>query len=249
MASLDTEVAKALAVLEDMFGRELQQSTRDVYAMELEAYPPAVVLESLRRCYRELKSFPTLSDILARMEDSRPGPEEAWMMLPKSEDDSVVWTEEMAEAYGLVRHEQDAVAARMAFKEKYTKLVAEARRARKPSHWTASLGFDKVQQEAVLKEAVSRRRLTAGQAAALLPNGIAEPTGKLLLIGQDVPVQSEKVVAQVRSIAKQILKDAPAIDRVAEELRQRDFREEEKRAHEERVKKQLEELKKKEGGA
>lgn len=113
---------------------------------------------------------PTPADILAQIaglagDDGRPGPEEAWALALRASDEAatVVWTEEVAQAWGIAKivHDGgDEVGARMAFKEAYTRLVGEAREARKAPQWSASLGLDKAQQGEAIKRA---------EAAGLLP--------------------------------------------------------------------------------
>lgn len=113
---------------------------------------------------------PVPADILGQIDgaaadDGRPGAEEAWAAVVRGSDESqtVVWTDEMARAWGVARSVLDAgdeVGARMAFKEAYSRMTAEARRERRPAAWTASLGFDLQQREAVIAQA---------SAAGLLP--------------------------------------------------------------------------------
>jgi len=58
----------------------------------------------------------------------------------------------------------------MAFKERYTALVSAARNLHRPVKWTASLGYDQTYREAVVREAVERKRLTQEQAFKLCPS-------------------------------------------------------------------------------
>jgi hypothetical protein len=66
--------------------------------------------------------------------------------------------------------EGDQVAARMAFKESYNRLIAEARNNSIPVEWFPSLGDDKYGREAVVKEAVRLGRISEVHAQKLLPN-------------------------------------------------------------------------------
>jgi hypothetical protein len=54
----------------------------------------------LGRCRREVKGVLTVSDVVSRIEDGRPGVEQAWSMLPITESQTAVWTDEMAAAFG-----------------------------------------------------------------------------------------------------------------------------------------------------
>lgn len=113
---------------------------------------------------------PNPADILAQIvgdldDDGRPGPEEAWALAQKAADEAatVVWTPEIAQAWGIARSVQnlgDDVGARMAFKEAYVRIVSEARSKREPLRWEASLGHDAAQRDEALQRA---------QSAGLLP--------------------------------------------------------------------------------
>lgn len=109
---------------------------------------------------------PLPADVIAQVEghasrDTRPGPEEAWSIAlqARDEDKTLVWTDEIAQAWGIageVRRLGDEVGARMAFKESYARLVAEARAAGKPAHWSATLGLNATERDQVLQQAHDR---------------------------------------------------------------------------------------------
>lgn len=167
---MSPELDKLLAsVWEICGGSPLSKGGKLLLASSLDAYPPEQVVEALNRCVRELRGKITIGEITARISDGRPGANEAWAELPHSEDASVVWTEEMSQAYGVSCGLDDRVAARMAFMETYTRLVSEARAAGKPPKWTYSPGFDESGREAALRKAVDLGRLTAGDARKLEP--------------------------------------------------------------------------------
>ena len=113
---------------------------------------------------------PKPADIIHQIEgaaenDGRPGAEEAWAACQPAADQSrtVVWTAEMAEAWGiawpLLHNHGDEVGARMAFKEAYTRLLADARKQRRPIAWSATLGHDEAMRADALREAVTIGRL------------------------------------------------------------------------------------------
>lgn len=163
---------QAIAVTCELTGTTLSEAAARMLAMDLKAYPIAQVLGALSRCRKEVKSRLTLADIVSRLDDGRPGPEEAWAMIPRSEDASVVWTEEMAQAYGSaipLLNEGDQVAARMAFVERYRAIVQKARDTGAPPKWTPSLGTDALGREAALMDAAEKGRLTAEHVSGLLP--------------------------------------------------------------------------------
>lgn len=165
---------QAIAVTAELTGTQLSDAAARVMAQDLARYPEAQVLGALTRCRRELRAHGlTIESVLTRLDDGRPGAEEAWAMIPRDEAQSVVWTEEMAQAWGVAApllEEGDQVAARMAFAETYRKLIQAARDAGAAVKWTPSLGFDPYGREAVLLDSARRGRLTAQHVAGLLPH-------------------------------------------------------------------------------
>jgi len=117
-------------------------------------------------------------DIINSMRpDGRPGADEAWAMIPMDEYASAVMTQEMAEALHIAQPLLDAgdkIAARMAFKEAYSRIVESNKSAGVKSSWFPSLGQDKSGQEAVLAEAIRLGRLSADHAIGLIaPDKVA----------------------------------------------------------------------------
>lgn len=179
---------QAIAVTAELTGTVMSEPAARIMAEDLARYPELQVLAALTRCRRELRGRLTIADVLTRIDDGRPGPEEAWAMMPTSEAQSVVWTAEMAEAYGaaypLIRDGEN-VQARMAFLERYRTLVRESRDAGKPVRWTASLGHDPQGREPVLLEAQAKGRLSADHVVGLLPHR-AEPSPHIAALLPDM---------------------------------------------------------------
>lgn len=170
-------VLKALAVTAELTNTALSTDAARVMADDLGRYPEFQVLGALQKCRRELKGRLTVADVVTRLNDGRPGPEEAWSMIPRGEEVTIVWTAEMAAASGAagpLLEEGDAIAARMAFLEAYRSRVAEARDAGVPIKWSASLGTDVRGREGPLLEAVQLGRISQDHAERLLP-GIPVP--------------------------------------------------------------------------
>jgi hypothetical protein len=178
------KLLEAVAVTAELCGRVFSEPAARVFMADLSAYPEPAVIKALARCRREVRGVLTVSDVVSRLDDGRPGPEEAWSMLPISEAQTVVWTEEMRLAFGvagsLIRR-GDMVAARMAFKEAYTRMVADARDKGKPVDWTASLGDDARSREGVLLEAVKLGRLELDRAREFAP-ALPAPDPKVMAL-------------------------------------------------------------------
>lgn len=176
MASI--EVIKAVAVTAELCGRVFSEAAAAVFVSDLEGFPEQAVIKALSRCRKEVKGVLTVSDVVTRMDDGRPGPEEAWAMMPLDERQSVVWTDEMAEAFAVALpmvEQGDKVAARMAFKEAYVKALARARDERKPVSWHPSLGWAVEGRDGALLDAVSKGRMSIEQAREHVP-GLGLPS-------------------------------------------------------------------------
>lgn len=164
------ELIKALAVTAELTGTELTRAAAEVFAEDLSRYPLHQVLGALERCRRELKTRMVLADVISRLDDGRPGAEEAWSMVPKSEADSVVWNDEISEAYGVASAllDHDPIGARMAFKETYTAIVARARDRGEQPRWWPSYGREKSGRALAVRQAAERNRIPRERAMQML---------------------------------------------------------------------------------
>lgn len=170
---ISEELIKAVAATAELCGRTYTPEAARMLAYDLEGYDERAIMQALSRCRKELKPGQfCLEAIVSRIDDGRPGPEEAWAMIPQDEYKTVVWTDEMREACsvaGSLIDSGDSIAARMAFREAYIKSVTRARSERIPVRWEVSLGLDKAGREPALIEAVEKGRLPADHVMSLLP--------------------------------------------------------------------------------
>jgi hypothetical protein len=187
--AMKASILKAIAVTAELTGSEISEVALRVMTSDLDAYPEEAVLRALDRCRRELKTRLTLAAVLERIEeqDGRPGADEAWAIAlgALDEAETVVWTDEMAQAFAVARPVLDArdkVGARVAFRDAYDRLVREAREAGQRCKWVASIGHDASRRDVALTRAVERGRITGASVAHLLaaPRGDT-PVGAALL--------------------------------------------------------------------
>ena len=200
---VSAEVIKAVAVTAELCGRTFSEAAAGVFCDDLRGYKPQQVLRALARCRREVKGVLTTADVINRIDDGRPGVEEAWALLPANEEATVVWTAEMAEAHGIcspLLHAGDRIGARMAFKEVYTRLLAQARDEAAPAKWTASLGSDLEARKRALAAAVEDGRLAAEDAYGMCP--ALPPPPALLLCA---PPKNERAAAKARRELKELV--------------------------------------------
>lgn len=166
----------------EIYGRQMSRMSAIMFLQDLSGYGEDAISKALARCRMELRTFPTIADILSRIDDGRPTADEAWAMIPRDESSSVVWTAEIASAYGTVYSliDEDRQAARLAFRDKYLSLVAESRRKRIAPKWLVSLGFDRDQRLSAIRNAVDRGRLTIEAAREYVPE--IEYQGQLAIL-------------------------------------------------------------------
>ena len=179
-----SDVLKAIAATSELCGKTFSTAAAAVFAEDLSGFPEDAVLRALTRCRKELKAPLTVEAVTSRIDDGRLGVETAWAMLPHDESTSVVWSEEMAKAWGIAQRlltEGDRIGARMAFKESYVELVTEARDRNEPPKWTVSFGTDVHGRQTALEDAVRNYRLPLDHAIRLLPPEAAE--GLVLSLG------------------------------------------------------------------
>ena len=150
----------------------------------LAPYDWPVIEAALIQHVAECKFPPTPADLIERLgaADGRPGPEEAWSQALQAADEqeTVVWTQEIAEAFATAKPVLDVgdeVGARKAFLEVYERLITKARRALRPAEWTVSLGHDPQRRLDVLRDAERRGRLPSPLVARLLPPDAQRASG------------------------------------------------------------------------
>jgi hypothetical protein len=167
------KVIDAITVTAEMFNVQMSAGRIATMVDDLSEFREDDIVDALRKCRREAKTMPTIADIIAKIPGGWPSADEAWGLVPRTEDESTVWTQEMAEAWGAAYPmlcEGDKVAARMAFKSAYERLVSDARNEGRKPDWIPSLGHDKRGHDAALQKAVELGRIDASHAKALSPS-------------------------------------------------------------------------------
>lgn len=128
----------------------------DEWATELGGFSPEEIKRGLEAS--RSKTFPpTLPEFLSLCRPAatvRPSADEAWALSLKAQDESetVVWTQDMAQAWSLckpVLDVGDEVGARMAFKAAYERICAQGG----PVQWTISEGWDQERRLAAIQKA------------------------------------------------------------------------------------------------
>lgn len=182
---VEADAGRFVAMLRDVFGlypqaKPLTEGQVAMFFRALASFPIETVaagLDSHVKDGQRGRFPPTPSDVIAQIDgrnadDGRPGADEAWAIAVRARDESatLVWTEEIAQAWGVARSVMDLgdeVGARVAFRGAYERLLVEARRAGVAPRWTASLGTDATQRDVTVREAVAVGRLEHSALPAL----------------------------------------------------------------------------------
>lgn len=167
------ELIKAIAATAELCGAKLSEAAALMLVQDLSAYPENQVMTALSRVRKSGKRF-SLGAVIEEIDqcDGRPGADAAWAMLPFDEDQTVVWTTEMQEAWGVaspLMELGDKFGARRAFCEAYEKITERARENGVAPRWEASLGQNPNGREAPLRMAVEKGYLLESSLPMLLP--------------------------------------------------------------------------------
>lgn len=177
----------------ELCGVVMSDAAAQLFVEDISGYPEHQVIGALARCRREVRGKLTPKDVIDRLDDGRPSPDEAWALVPKREADSVVWTDEMAHAWSIASPawmDGDRAGAARAFREAYVKAVSSNRDRRVPPQWSVSLGDDRHQAYNVIEAAVRNRQISIETALHNIPDLKSLDTARALQLAitpQDVP--------------------------------------------------------------
>lgn len=197
------QVLELVYATAEVLGQEMRPSAGMLIADDLSGYPFGEIRRALARCRAELHGKLTLASIIERLPSANAHllPNEAWARALHSTDEqeTVVWTPEIARAFGVAKPVLDGgdkVGARMAFLAAYEREVEAAKTEGRPPEWQVSLGHDQQRREIVLTDAVNAGKLPAPKVAHLLP-----PPDKPLT--EEGKRQRKQVVSQLRDLINQ----------------------------------------------
>ncbi len=156
---------------------ELDATDFDIWWVVLNEFPFEVIEASVVQYLKTGKYAPKPADlytaILDRYRSLWWSPDEAWVhaLRAADEDETVVWTNEAATAFGEARialERGDEFGARAAFIKAYQRLVEAAIEDRRVPEYTVSLGFDRQRRINAIQQAKAQGYLPADRANRLL---------------------------------------------------------------------------------
>lgn len=217
------QFAQLLADVLAGYGKPLPEKGEiNMWFRLLSPYPPATVRKAFETYCMDRPDFaPNPNGIGARCKllDGRPDDNEAWAIAIRSKDEreTVVWTDEMAEAFrraGPLIESGDEVGARMAFKDAYKRLVEDARASNRPANWSVSSGWDAQLRQIAVQSAVVAGLLTGPKVHLALGNEssapLAKPEGLKRLM--EAMAQLEDANAKVNRLHAEHLAELEAIE-------------------------------------
>jgi hypothetical protein len=161
----------------ELYGKDKpSQSILRQWWMVLEDYPFHIVEQALSYHIKHSKFAPRPADIIEMVEqsDGRPSADEAWAMcLSQSDEYASVWlTEDVLEALGrgagAILADGDKIAARMAFKESYGRIIQVARDRGIPVKRVLSQGHDVNGRAEVIEQGITAGYITQDRATNLI---------------------------------------------------------------------------------
>jgi len=198
------KILEAIAATAEIMGQSISPPAAVILAQDLSAYPQETILAALEETRKSSARFSAkaIFDAIEKLSpDGRPDANEAWAMLPKNEDASVVMSQEMAEALGVAQpllDEGDAIGARMAFRDAYNRIVEGNKLAGVAPSWFPSLGRNAEMRVAALEQATRLGRIGYDHAAALLP----PVQSAVLLENKKVAIEDKSGLSNAQKMAR-----------------------------------------------
>lgn len=171
------EIAQSIALLISEYDLPAFGDERIAMWMEaLAVFPPGSVMKSATSYIKSNKFKPQLADIvqgcMAQVPNAWLSADEAWARMPKSELDSCMLTNETAQAMAAASpllEVGDRIAARMAFKGAYERLVEQAKVEGRMPVFFPSLGSDIPGRATMLGTAVKAGQFQLEAALNIVP--------------------------------------------------------------------------------
>lgn len=192
-----------LAATAELLGQQMSPAAAMMLAEDLSGYPRPALAAALKRVRTECAGKLTPKVIIEAIDAAmgRLGSSEAWAtaLQALNEDNTVVWTEEIAQAWEVARpivKGGDEIGGRMAFRDAYERLVKTARDERRTPVATVSLGRDADLRGPAVEKAVKLGYMPGEQAvrhgymplALALDQGCVSPMEAKKLAGLDIEV-------------------------------------------------------------
>lgn len=174
---MSLEIAQAIALVTTEYDLPPFSDERvEMWMQALAHFPAGSVMKSVRSYITTNKFKPQLADIVsgctAQLDGNWPSADEAWALMPKSEHESAMLTNEMSQAMAAATpllEMRDKVAARMAFKDAYNRLIERAKLEGRNPVYFPSFGSDPAGAVSMLATAVNAKLIPLERATEVRP--------------------------------------------------------------------------------
>lgn len=181
-------MAEELASTAEALGQAISVNAAGLMAADLSTFPREQLRIALSRTRMECTGKLTLKAILDQLDalQGRLGGNEAWALALRARDEreTVVWTDEVAEAWAVaapMANGRDLVGARMAFKDAYERITQQARDTLKRPEPRIAVGWDNARRIAVVTAAHNDGQIPLALAmCAVAPHEVARMGGALV---------------------------------------------------------------------
>jgi hypothetical protein len=179
------EIVKLIALLATEYPNmpAFSDDRIEMWIEQLSVFPPGSVMQAGKNHMRTSRFAPQLAEIVAACQAQAGGgwlgADEAWAMMPKSEAQSAMMTNELSQAMAAASpllEEGEQNAARMAFRATYSRLVEQAKIEGRAPRYFLSQGTDFNGRIEVLATAVRAKQIGLDAAISLLPSAANELT-------------------------------------------------------------------------
>lgn len=185
MSRLNDQAMKFLLSVFEQSGTQPTPELTDLIDFTFGGRDSQLVMQAGLEAMKQVRGRVTVGDIQKQLDvlapravDDHPSAEEAWSLIPQSEDETSFTTKEMDDACarGGIRNyleRRDFIGAERAFKKLYEENVAKSRAAGQKAVWQVSLGHDKSMRVVGLEKAVSRGVIQSDRATEVDPDNEA----------------------------------------------------------------------------
>lgn len=183
---------KLTAVL-NIYGVDTGKSVLGVWWIALKNYPYEIISKAIDYHVQHGKFAPKPADILEliKSRDGRPTADEAWSIAVRSTDEyvTIAWSDDIAQALSMgasdLLNDGDTIAARMAFRASYDRIIQDARDNGIAVNWSISLGHDVSSRNAEIEKAELSGLISHDKAKLLMTNDSTENGKALIAIATD----------------------------------------------------------------
>lgn len=203
------------------YQRDVTKELLQLFWQALDGYSLEAVTKAFNAHVRTSRFMPTMADIFDLLANdtpglARPGADEAWLKTPP-EEMSYWATDEMLGAWAVVAAEMhadrpDKIAARMAFKSAYERLVNDAKAHGRPVRWQLIRGTRNDNLEDTIREGVRLGYMPRAEADDLLRIECRVNAGLVPLLEGAVASHSEAAREAVAALKRMLNPQQPVVD-------------------------------------